>query len=98
MLRQHSIIAGKLVEDLTGQGPVLFYINPSEEEKKKLIDEWQIDAHTLSSCFDPNELGRLEFEPSHAALIIKRPKRYSSEDEFLLKVLSIGLFLLMIGW
>lgn len=93
MLRQYSIVEGKLVEETTGQGPVFLYINPTDDEHKKLIEEFQIDAHTLACCLDPNELGRLEFEPSHAALIIKRPKRYSSEDEFLLKVLSIGLFL-----
>jgi magnesium transporter len=35
----------------------------------------------------------LEFEPDHVAIILKRPKNYSSEDEFLFKVSSTGLFL-----
>jgi len=46
----------------------------------------------MQSSLDPNELGRIEFEPEHSALIIKRPKRYSAQDNFLFRVESIGLF------
>jgi magnesium transporter len=35
----------------------------------------------------------VEFETNHIAVIIKRPRRYRSQDAFLFKVLSIGLFL-----
>jgi len=47
----------------------------------------------LASALDPDELSRVEFEPSHVAVIFKRPKHYSSEDNFLFRVSSIGLYL-----
>ena len=82
------------VSDCYGeQGPIWVYTNPSEQEKKHLVNELKIDEHTLASALDPDELSRLEFEPDHAALIFKRPKNYSSQDELLFKVSSVGLFL-----
>ncbi|MBN1420200.1 MAG: magnesium transporter CorA family protein, partial [Planctomycetes bacterium] len=48
---------------------------------------------TLASALDPDELSRLEFEPEHVAMILKRPRNYSSEDNFLFKVVSTGFFL-----
>ncbi len=93
MLKRFKINDGKLVENDTQDSPVLLYTNPDETEKRYLIDALQIDEHTLNSALDPDELGRVEFETNHAAVIIKRPKRYSSEDNFLLKISSVGLFL-----
>lgn len=42
---------------------------------------------------DPEEASRLELENEHLALIFKRPKNYSSKDQFLFKVSSMGIFL-----
>jgi magnesium transporter len=42
---------------------------------------------------NPDELARLEFEPEHVALIVKRPRNYSAEDLYLFRVSSMGLFL-----
>lgn len=82
------------VADCSGeQGTIWVYTNPSDQEKKHLVNELKIDEHTLASALDPDELSRLEFEPDHAALIFKRPKNYSSQDELLFKVSSVGLFL-----
>lgn len=72
---------------------VLVYIDPDLHERSRLITQLAIDEHTLGSSLDPEELGRIEFETSHLAAIIKRPRRYSSEDNFLFKVHSVGLFL-----
>ncbi|MBI4727183.1 magnesium transporter CorA family protein [candidate division TA06 bacterium] len=52
-----------------------------------------MDEHTLNSALDPDEQSRLEFEPEHLALILKRPQNYSAREEFLFKVSSFGLFL-----
>ena len=92
MLRKFKIENGKLVENGHEDCPVLMYINPDEAEKKFLLEGLLIDEHTMNSALDPNELGRIEFESNHNAIIIKRPKRYSSEDNFLLKISSVGLF------
>lgn len=93
MLRRYKIIDGRVCENGEGDCPVLIYVNPDEKEKADLVNRLQLDEHTLNSALDPDELSRLEFEASHTALIIKRPKRYTKEDNFLFKVSSVGLFL-----
>jgi magnesium transporter len=93
MVRTHSIVGGKIKEQADGQGKILVYISPSPEECKYLIENYKIDEHTLQSSLDPDELARMEFEPDHCALIIKRPKRYNAIDNFFFKVESIGLFI-----
>ncbi len=93
MLRKYQISEGKLVENSEKDAAVLMYINPDDVERRYLIDALQLDEHTLNSALDPDEVGRVEFESAHTAVIIKRPKRYSSEDNFLLKISSVGLFL-----
>ncbi len=95
MLRKLYICNGKLVEaeDDKIQPLVQAYIAPMDAEKKELVDQYKIDEHTLSSALDPDELSRLEFEPDHVALIYKRPKHYSAEDNFLFKVDSTGVFM-----
>lgn len=93
MLRRYHIVEGKLLENGSDSCPVLVYVSPDEKERAYLINQLQIDEHTLQSSLDPDELSRLECEANHTAIIIKRPKRYSSTDNFLLKVSSVGLFL-----
>ncbi len=93
MLRFYQIADGKLIETLSEEAPVWVFIAPDSTERAGMVHELGIDEHTLNSALDPNELARLEFEDTHAALIIKRPKKYQSEDNFLFKVTSIGLFL-----
>jgi magnesium transporter len=93
MTKHYRILEGKLCESTAQDGNVILYVNPDESERRLLVTERKIDEHTLSSALDPNELSRLEFEPEHAALIIDRPRNYSSKDEFLFTVSSMGLFL-----
>ena len=92
MLKKYIISDNKLVENGAGDCPVAVYICPDEKERKHLIEELKLDEHNVNSALDPNELSRVEFDEGHAVLIIKRPKRYSSEDNFLFKISSIGLF------
>ncbi|MBN2591786.1 MAG: magnesium transporter CorA family protein [Sedimentisphaerales bacterium] len=93
MLKKLYFSDGKIIEQGTGEPVIYVYCAPDETERKYLIEELKIDEHTLNSSLDPDELGRLEFEPDHIAMIIKRPKRYTSEDSLLFKVLSTGVFL-----
>lgn len=92
MLKYMKIVDGKAVE-ADGDGPVLMCIAPDEAERKSLIEQYKIDEHTLNSALDPDELARVEFEPEHAAMIIKRAKRYNTEDRYLFRVCSTGIFL-----
>lgn len=93
MLKKYKIVDNKLIENGMEACPVSLYLCPDEEEKKYLIEELKLDEHNVNSALDPNELSRLEFEENHSVLIIKRPKRYSSEDNFLLRISSVGLFI-----
>lgn len=93
MLRQMELTGGKVTGNGELSGQVYVYINPDEQERKHLVESLRIDEHTLASALDPDELARLEFEPEHVAIIYKRPRNYSSDDEFVFRVASTGLFL-----
>ena len=93
MLKRYSIIENKIVETASEQSPIYVFISPDEKEKRFLVDEFKLDEHTLNSASDPVELSRLEFEPSHTAIIYKRPQNYSGAQQFFFKVASTGLFL-----
>ncbi len=97
MQRFFTIENGLLVEKPDAPAPVTVYIAPEEPERRALIEQDQLDEHTLLSSLDPDELARLEFEPEHAAMIFKRPCNHTitggehAHLEF--KVASVGLFL-----
>ena len=93
MIKQYHIENHQLIPDTGTNSTICVYINPDQTEKEYLVHTLCIDEHTLASALDPDELARLEFEADHVALIIKRPKNYSFEDNFLFKVASLGMFL-----
>lgn len=93
MLKKYVIADKKLQETDTERAQVYVYTNPTAEEQRFLVDNYQIDEHTLSSALDPDELPRLEFEPEHIVMIYKRPKNYSGKDQLEFKVASVGMFL-----
>lgn len=93
MLRKYCIAGNKVAESSAEDAPIRVYVAPDEAEKKALVDELQVDSHTLDSSLDPDEPSRIEFESDHLALIIKSPKNFSKEDRFAFRVASIGLFL-----
>jgi magnesium transporter len=89
MFKCFQINEGKIVDCPQGSGTVMLYVNPDEAQRRYLIEELKIDEHTLQSALDPDEISRLEFEPEHVALIFKRPKNYSAEDQYMFKVSSL---------
>jgi magnesium transporter len=93
MLKQLYITDGKVTEIGEGEAPVWVYTAPDEAERRFLIEQLKIDEHTLNSALDPDELSRLEFEPEHVAMIFKRPKHYTAQDNFLFRVIATGVFL-----
>ena len=93
MLKTLKMSDGRLVGCDGYNAAVFVYVAPDESERKYLVEQLKIDEHTLSSSLDPDEPSRLEFEPEHVAMILKRPKHYAPQDEFTFKVLSAGVFL-----
>ncbi|OGD16854.1 MAG: divalent metal ion transporter [Candidatus Aminicenantes bacterium RBG_13_59_9] len=92
MLRHYEIANNKLEETADEKSPVLLSVNPDEKEKRFLIDTYSLDEHTLNSALDPDEPARLECEPNHIAIVFKRPKNYSGEDQLLFKATTVGVF------
>ncbi len=93
MLKTYSLSENRIVETPEQSSSIFVFISPDANEMKKMDAEFNIDSHNIDSALDPDELGRVELEPDHVAIIVKRPKNYSSEDNFLFKVTSLGFFL-----
>ncbi len=93
MQKIYQLVNERICESRETGGPILVYVNPDKAECRHLVDTYRIDEHTLTSALDPDEISRLEFEPDHTAVILKRPKNYSSLDDLLFKVTSLGFFI-----
>lgn len=93
MFKNFNITDNKLVQSDNETGTILIYSSPDKNEIKYLIEKYMIDEHTLNSSLDPDEISRLEFDDNYIALILKRPKNYSTDDNLLFKVTSIGIFI-----
>lgn len=92
MLRKFEIENGGIVSTQKEDSRILVFISPDKNEIDFLTENFQLDEHTVSSAFDPDELSRLEFEKNHFAVIFKRPRNFSSNEQFLFKVSSMGIF------
>lgn len=93
MIKKYKIENNKIIETPINE-EILILINPVENEKEFILENFDIDPHNFSSALDPDEPPRIEFENSHIEMIFKRPKNYSSKDHFMFKVSSFGLFLM----
>lgn len=93
MLKRYQLSEGRVIAAEGEDAGIEVFIAPDADEKRHLIDDLKLDEHTLNSALDPDEISRLEFEPSHAALIFKMPKNYSGREQLLFRVASTGLFL-----
>lgn len=92
MLKKFEVKNGAIVPTENKDSRILVFISPDKDEIDYLTDNFQLDEHTVNSAFDPDELSRLEFEQNHFAVIFKRPRNFSSGEQFLFKVSSMGIF------
>ena len=93
MIHRFRLCDNHILRYEEADAPIQVVFNPDEQEKRRLIEDYLIDEHTLNSALDPDELSRLEFEPNHIALILKRPKSFSAKENIFFKVSSAGVFL-----
>ena len=93
MLDRYSVLDGRIAHSDAGTLPVDIYVMPDGDERAFLTDVLGIDPHTLASSIDPDETPRIEFEDEYIAIILKYPKNYSADDNFLFRVKSMGTFL-----
>lgn len=92
MQLNYNLINGKVIQTDDVNALITVFENPDETEKNKIINTYSIDEHNIQSALDPNEVSRLEFEDTYAAIIYKKPKNYSSKDEFTFKAFTVGVF------
>lgn len=92
MLQKYSVMNGRIIQGTEGSIQVEVYIMPDEAERTRLIDDYEMNEHTIASSIDPDETPRIEFEDNHTAIIVKYPKNYSADDNFLFRVKSMGIF------
>ena len=94
MLRCYELVDGRVQRCPDGQtGLIQVYSEPTDEEKKYLVEDCGIDSHTLNSALDEDEISRVEYESNHIAVIMKRPGNVQIQRHMSFKVSSIGAFL-----
>ena len=93
MLTYYRIVDQKIEQCSKEDGTLLVCVAPQNGEMQELLDTYQIPEHDIRSCLDVNELGRLALEEDYSLLILKRPKNYSTLDNLLFKIDSLGVFL-----
>lgn len=94
MLKCYTLVDGRVKMCPEGEtGIIQVYSSPTDEEQKLLIDRYHIDAHTLASALDEDEISRIEYEEDHTAVIMKRPRDFQIGRRMEFRVSSIGAFL-----
>ena len=94
MLKYYDLIDGRVRACPEGQtGIIQVYSAPTDEEKAYLVEECGIDEHTLASALDEDEISRVEYEPEHIAVIMKRPRDIQPGRRMAFRVSSVGVFL-----
>ena len=93
MLKIYSLQKGKILPSAEGSPLIEVYSLPDGSERTRLMEDYGIDEHTMSSAVDPDETPRIEFEDNYTAIILKYPKNYSAEDNYFFRIKSMGVFL-----
>ncbi len=93
MRKDYKIVDGDVIACEPEEAAIIDFCNPSQVEMRWLIDGCSISDHNILSAMDPDEQGRIEFEEDHLAIILKIPKNYCSADNFMFKVISLGIFM-----
>jgi len=93
MIKYYQVINEKIISSEESKSNIIVYVKPTFDEIKEINSKFEIDEYLINSSLDPDELARLEFEENYKMIIIKRPKNYSSEDNLIFKIFSIGLFI-----
>ncbi|MCF0215637.1 MAG: magnesium transporter CorA family protein [Fibrobacteraceae bacterium] len=94
MPKYYKIESGRLAQ-IPDEEPadVIVMGSLSQEQRSILVKEYEITEHTIASSFDSDELSRIEYDDDFIAIVFKKPKNYSAEDNFQFRVESFGIFI-----
>ncbi|MDR1812024.1 MAG: magnesium transporter CorA family protein [Candidatus Fibromonas sp.] len=93
MLKYYKLLSGRVIPSERSEAQITILMNPGQNEINSLIEDCDLDEHTISSAFDTEELARLEYEDNYTAIIFKKPKSYNAEDHFTFRITSFGIFI-----
>lgn len=83
----------RLVAAEAGQGNIIVFASPDADEKKELLDVYDVDAHTIESSLDVDEIARIEFSNKHQFIVWKMPKSFTFTGALSFGMTSIGILL-----
>jgi magnesium transporter len=93
MQKCYKLENGRLQPSDEADAQVVVVVSPDASQRDLLIQSHQIDEHTFNSALDTDELARIEYEDDYTAIIFKKPKSYTADDQFQFKVSSFGVFI-----
>ncbi len=91
MLEKFEIRNKKLL--LSDEGTIYSYYNITEAEKFQIMNEFNIDSHSISSALDQDEVSRFETEKDYIVYIWKIPTNFKITESSSFNSLSIGFFI-----
>lgn len=93
MILAYKVLNGILVECDRKESSVLVYNEPTDAEKKELLELPVMDQSNLDAIFDADEVPRVESVEGYTLIIWKRPDNVSTSDALQFGVSSIGIVL-----
>ncbi len=86
-----NIVEQRVVAAEAGRGNIVVFASPDADEKKELHDVYGVDAHTLESSLDVDEIARIEFSNEHQFIVWKMPKSFTFTGALSFGMSSIGI-------
>lgn len=92
MLNRFSFENNEFLPDENGL--IFYFWNLTENEKKEIVEKFDIDIHSINSSLDPDEVSRLEISESKITLIWKIPTALKLGEQSTFKIVSMGFFII----
>lgn len=92
MLNRFSFENNEFLPDENGL--IFYFWNLTENEKKEIVEKFDIDIHSINSSLDPDEVPRLEISESKITLIWKIPTALKLGEQSTFKIVSMGFFII----
>jgi magnesium transporter len=84
---------GGAIAETAAEGALAVFVDPDDAEKRHLTESLRLPAYDVDSALDPDEVSRLEVGPDGVAMIWKRPRSLTADQQFRFDVAPVGFFL-----
>ncbi len=94
MHKYYKIENGRVIQaEDEDSADIVLMGSPSPEQRGALVKKYEIAEHTIASAFDNDELSRVEYDDDFITIVFKKPRNYTTADNFEFRVESFGIFL-----